>query len=58
MAATRGLPALRVEPGDESATPRQGVAGCPFVDLPGRRLFTVIDGEVTHTSTVNNPGPS
>jgi hypothetical protein len=33
---------LWLEPGDESATLREGPDGCPFVDLPGRRRITVI----------------
>jgi hypothetical protein len=33
---------LWLEPGDESATLREGPGGCPFVGLPGRRRITVI----------------
>jgi hypothetical protein len=44
---------LWLAPGDESATLRAGVDGCPFVDLPGRRQFTVIaNGAVRHLETL------
>jgi hypothetical protein len=33
---------LWIEPGDASATLREGVAGCPYLDLPGTRRITVI----------------
>jgi hypothetical protein len=40
---------LWIEPGDDSATLREGPDGCPFVDLPGQRRITVIrNGVVQH----------
>ena len=32
---------LWIEPGDSAATPREGLAGCPFRDLTGERLLSV-----------------
>ena len=46
---------LWLSPGDESATPREGPDGCPFVDLPGDRRITVIaDGEVRHVTSLRS----
>lgn len=43
---------LWLSPGDETATLRSGADGCPFVDLPGRRLLTVIaNGVVDHVAS-------
>jgi hypothetical protein len=43
---------LWLEPGDESATLRAGVEGCPFVDLPGpRRLAVIFRGEIDYQSS-------
>ncbi|EOD68971.1 hypothetical protein [Amycolatopsis vancoresmycina] len=33
---------LWLEPGDESASLREGADGCPFLDLPGERLIAVV----------------
>jgi hypothetical protein len=44
---------LWLSPSDESATLRSGTDGCPFVDLPGRRLLTVVaNGVVDHVETL------
>jgi hypothetical protein len=37
---------LWIEPGDETMTLREGASGCPYLDLPGSRVFSLIlDGE-------------
>jgi hypothetical protein len=33
---------LWIAPGDSSATLREGLDGCPYVDLPGKREFVVV----------------
>ena len=48
---------LWIAPGDESATLREGLEGCPFVDLPGRReLVVVFDGAAWHMRAFAGPG--
>jgi hypothetical protein len=43
---------LWIEPGDESATLREGVDGCPFIDLPGPRTFAnICRGEIWYETT-------
>lgn len=40
---------LWIAPGDESATLREGVDGCPYVDLPGpRRIAYVQEGQIEY----------
>ena len=42
---------LWITPGDESATLRKGVDGCPYLDLPGPRQFAVVArGEVRYAA--------
>jgi hypothetical protein len=48
---------LWMEPGDESATLREGPAGCPYVDLPGERKITLIrNGAIQHLATFVGDG--
>jgi len=48
---------LWIAPGDDSATLREGMDDCPFVDLPGeRRLAVVANGVVKHRSTFAGHG--
>lgn len=48
---------LWLEPGDESLTLREGLEGCPFVGLDGRRLITVIaNGVIEHVSAFAGHG--
>lgn len=48
---------LWLEPGDESAALREGLSGCPFVDLPGRRRITVIrNGQIQHLTSFAGHG--
>ncbi|MDQ7903990.1 hypothetical protein RB614_05570 [Phytohabitans sp. ZYX-F-186] len=42
---------LWITPGDESATLRKGVDGCPYLGLPGRRALAVVErGRVRYTA--------
>jgi hypothetical protein len=37
---------LWIEPGDPTFTLREGASGCPYLDLPGSRVFSlIVDGE-------------
>jgi hypothetical protein len=37
---------LWIEPGDQTFTLREGASGCPYLDLPGSRVFSlIVDGE-------------
>jgi hypothetical protein len=48
---------LWIDPGDESATLREGPDGCPFLDLAGQRRITVIaNGVVQHIGTFAGHG--
>ncbi len=43
---------LWIAPGDDSATLRQGVDGCPYLDLPGPRQIAYVQfGEVEYASS-------
>ena len=43
--------ALWITPGDESATLRKGVDGCPYLGLPGPRLLAAVErGQVRRTA--------
>jgi hypothetical protein len=42
---------LWIAPGDESATLRTGVDGCPYLDLPGPRQLAIVErGEVRYAA--------
>ncbi|MEV6824493.1 hypothetical protein [Amycolatopsis sp. NPDC051102] len=42
-----------IEPGDESASLREGADGCPFLDLPGdRRIAVVANGSVRRVAAI------
>lgn len=49
---------LWIAPGDEAATLREGPAGCPFVDLPGRRKIAIVaNGKIRHVKSLEGPRP-